>query len=106
MNALQQYMANISGDYGGTVTEQPSALQGMGQIASIVGALSDIRAKENIIPEGSKWRGFNVYSFNYKGEYGDPTVRRRGVMAQEVEKTRPDAVTEINGIKHVDYGAI
>jgi len=40
MNALQQYMANISGEYGGQVTEQPSALQGMGQIASIIGALS------------------------------------------------------------------
>ena len=40
MNALQQYMANISGDYGGTVTQQPSALQGLGQIASILGAFS------------------------------------------------------------------
>jgi hypothetical protein len=39
MNALQQYMANISGEYGGQVTQQPSALQGMGQIASIIGAL-------------------------------------------------------------------
>ena len=106
MSALQQYMANISGEYGGQVTQQPSALQGMGQIASIISALSDARTKENIIPEGSKWRGFNVYSFNYKENYGDPTIRRRGVMAQEVEKTRPDAVTEINGIKHVDYGAL
>jgi len=40
MSALQQYMANISGEYGGQVTQQPSALQGMGQIASIIGALS------------------------------------------------------------------
>ena len=39
MTALQQYMANISGDYGGTTTQTPSALQGLGQIASIFGAL-------------------------------------------------------------------
>ena len=39
-NALAQYMANISGDYGGTVTQQPSALQGLGQVASILGAFA------------------------------------------------------------------
>jgi hypothetical protein len=39
MNALQQYMANISGDYGGTTRQSPSALQGLGQLASIFGAL-------------------------------------------------------------------
>jgi hypothetical protein len=40
MNALQQYMANISGDYGGTTTQQPSALQSMGQIANIMSAFA------------------------------------------------------------------
>jgi len=28
------------------------------------------------------------------------------VMAQEVEITRPDAVMEIEGIKHVNYGVL
>ena len=37
MNALQQYMANISGDYGGTTRQSPSALQSIGQIASLFG---------------------------------------------------------------------
>ena len=40
MTALQQYMANISGDYGGTTTQQPSALQGLGQIANIMSAFA------------------------------------------------------------------
>ena len=40
MSALQQYMANISGDYGGTTTQQPSALQGLGQIANIMSAFA------------------------------------------------------------------
>jgi len=37
-NALSQYMANISGDYGGTTTETPSALSSLGQIIGILGA--------------------------------------------------------------------
>ena len=107
MNALQQYMANISGDYGSTTKQSPSGLQQVGQLASIFGAFgSDIRIKDNIIPEGTKWHGFDVYSFNYKEWYGDPLMRRRGVMAQDVERTRPDAVIDIGGIKHVDYFAL
>ena len=62
---------------------------------------SDIRIKENITPDGT-WKGHNVYHFNYIGD----GLRRRGVMAQEVEQTRPDAVMEIDGIKHVNYGVL
>ncbi len=105
-NALNQYMNTISGNYGSSsinTAPGPSGLQTLGQIASIVGAVrSDARVKENIEPQGEKWRGFNVYRYNY---IGDPTPRR-GVMAQEVELTRPDAVVEIDGVKHVNYGAL
>ena len=101
--ALQNYMANISGQYGGSTTSNPSALSSMGQLASLfAGFKSDIRAKENIVPEATHWKGFNVYTFNY---IGDDTPRR-GVMAQEVERTRPDAVYEIDGVKHVVYGVL
>jgi len=102
-NALQQYMANISGDYGGTTTEKPSALQSIGQIASIASMFgpSDIRIKENIAFDGT-WKGHNVYTYNFKGR----DYRSRGVIAQEVALTRPDAVMEIDGIKHVNYGAL
>ena len=103
--ALQNYMAMISGNYGGQSTATPSPLSQMGQMASLVmGLRSDIRVKENIVPEATHWKGFNVYTFNYIPSYGDPVPRRRGVMAQEVERTRPDAVVEIDGIKHVAYG--
>ena len=101
--ALQNYMANISGQYGGATTANPSALSSMGQLASLFsGFKSDIRAKENIVPEATHWKGFNVYTFNYIGD----DVPRRGVMAQEVERTRPDAVYEIDGVKHVVYGVL
>jgi len=99
-NALQQYMANISGDYGGTTTEKPSALQSIGQIASIASMFSDVRVKENIAPTGKTYKGHNLYDFNYIGNNN----RYRGVMAQEVEQTRPDAVGEVSGIKYVNYG--
>jgi hypothetical protein len=104
-NALADYMAMISGDYGGSQTVPgPSGLQTLGQIASIAGSLapfSDIRLKENIEFDGT-WHGHNVYTYNFKGR----TNRSRGVMAQEVEMTRPDAVVEIDGFKHVYYGVL
>ncbi len=106
-NALNQYMNTISGNYGSSsvnTTPGPSGLQTIGQIASIAAPFipSDIRIKENIVPEGARWKGVQIYTYNYRG---DPTPRR-GVMAQEVEKVRPDAVATINGIKHVNYEAL
>jgi len=107
-NALQNYMAMIQGNYGGTTTQTtpgPSGLQTIGQIASIAAPFmtgSDIRIKENIVPEGMKWRGLQVYAYNYIGD----STPRRGVMAQEVEQVRPDAVVTIGGVKHVNYGGL
>ena len=101
MNALQQYMGNISGDYGGTSTQSPSALSSIGQLAGIIGAISDARAKENITPVG-KYKGLNVYDFNYKWS----PERHRGLIAQEVEQVKPEAVGEISGLKYIDYGKV
>ena len=99
--ALSQYMANISGDYGGTSKSTPSALSSLGQIIGIMGAISDVRAKENITPVG-KYKGMNVYDFNYKWS----PERHRGLMAQEVEQIKPEAVGDINGLKYIDYGKV
>ena len=101
MSDLQQYMSNISGDYGGTTTQTPSALSQIGQMVGILGAISDIRAKENITPVG-KYKGMNVYDFNYKWS----PERHRGLMAQEVEQVKPEAVGDINGLKYIDYGKV
>lgn len=65
-------------------------------------AASDIRVKENIIRVGSTEGGLPVYRFNYIGS----DAVQMGVIAQDVEKVNPDAVIEIDGVKHVDYGAI
>ena len=111
MNALRNYMAMVTGDYGSTTTSTspgPSGLDNLGQLVSIgtgiksLFGLSDARAKENIVLEGTKWKGLNVYTYNYIGD----ARRRRGVMAQEAEKIYPSSVSEFNGIKYVNYGAI
>ena len=61
--------------------------------------LSDKRAKENLKKVGALNDGQAVYRFNYKG---DPTTRI-GLVAQEVERDRPEAVHSTDGWKSVDY---
>ena len=61
---------------------------------------SDARLKEDIAPVGKTFDGQNLYSYRYKG---DPTPHV-GLMAQEVEQLKPDAVIEHpSGFKMVNY---
>lgn len=111
--ALQQYMDLLQGNYGGTQQQSNpyyrsssgSALggvtQGLGAVASIASLFSDIRLKENIVPIGIE-NNHKIYAFNYKGA----PERWIGVMAQDVEKTHPEAIGEFAGYKTVNYEAI
>lgn len=77
-----------------------SLLGGASLLTGLFGKLSDVRAKENIEKVGELDDGQKVYAYNYKG---DPTPEI-GLLAQEVEKVRPDAVrTGPDGLKRVDY---
>ena len=63
---------------------------------------SDIRLKENILPieRGlDTISNINTYSFNFKKS----NRKVYGVIAQEIEEILPNLVTEIDGIKRVDY---
>ncbi len=71
---------------------------GAGALAGML-ALSDKRTKENIAEVGELHDGQPVYSFNYIGDER-PQI---GLMAQEVERVRPEAVHDIGGVKFVDY---
>lgn len=109
----QQYQAQL-GQYNANQASRnntQSALFGLGgQIAgsflsnpSWLAALSDIRAKENIVKIGETPGGINVYEFNYIGQDKVET----GVMAQEVEKVIPEAViTGDDGLKRVIYSMV
>ena len=77
---------------------------GLMELGGAIGSaaiMSDIKSKTNIKRIG-KYKGHNLYSYNYIDRVGDWI----GVMAQEIEKVIPEAVQEINGMKHVNYGAI
>ena len=75
----------------------------IGGIAAGLGSLfSDIRLKTDIRKIGTTDSGLSVYTYKYKS--GGPT--HMGVMAQEVEINNPDAVSEVDGFKAVDYSKI
>lgn len=72
-----------------------------GQLA----ALSDKRAKKDVEKVG-QLKGHGLYEYRYKGKHDDGK-RHIGVMAQEVEKMRPDAVSRRpDGLRQVDYGKL
>jgi hypothetical protein len=63
-------------------------------------ALSDERAKENIVQIGKTDAGLGIYSYRYKGS---PRTEI-GLLAQEVQKLRPDAVAlRPDGFLAVNY---
>ena len=75
---------------------------GLGVAAGVASIFSDIRMKTDIVHVGEE-KGFNLYTFKYKsgGE-----KRYIGVIADEVERKRPDAVYKVKGFKCVDYDKI
>lgn len=79
-------------------------LMGMGGQLGAAWIRSDERVKEDKRKIG-KLEGQNIYEFRYKD---DPAKRKRvGVMAQEVEKKRPDAVRKGgDGVRRVNYGKL
>lgn len=87
---------------GSSGSSQGGVGSSLGGIASLAGVLSDRRAKENIKRVGKTDGGLPIYTYNYKGHVG----KHMGVMAQELEKVNPSAVTEINGLKHVNYAMV
>jgi hypothetical protein len=93
--------------YGQQMAAANAQTAGMyGLAGSIVGAgakmyASDRRLKSNIVRVGTHPLGIGIY------EYDIFDRRERGVMAQEVEKVRPEAVGEHpDGYKMVNYAAL
>lgn len=71
--------------------------------SSVGDYFSDRRLKTDVKKIGASDSGFPLYTFRYKGE--GPMSMHIGVMAQDVEKSRPDAVKhDADGMKIVDYG--
>ncbi len=93
---MQQDYANRVNAYNAKQAGIGSILGGVAGLAS----LSDERAKKDIKQVGG------LYEYRYKGE-GKDAPKRIGVMAQEVEKVRPDVVIKgDDGLRRVDYGLL
>jgi len=91
---VAQFLANIAegtGAVSGNTTTSTTTGGG--------GFFSDKRLKENVQKVGKTNDGQPIYRFNYKG---DPRTQI-GLMAQDVEKSHPEAVGLAGGYKTVDY---
>lgn len=86
---------------GGSILGGLAGNSGLGSALGSLLFLSDRRLKEDIDTIGQLNDGTPVYSFKYKGKPG----KHIGLMAQDVEQRRPDAVHEVypGGPKMVDY---
>lgn len=94
--------SSLGGMLGGAVPGAvgPSSVGGAPLSNSMYSSIfSDERLKEDISKVGELSDGQPVYTYRYIGS----PVFQLGLMAQDVEKTMPEAVTEIAGFKAVDY---
>ena len=74
---------------------------GMSVISPFIG--SDVRIKDNIKKIGTSIEGYNIYKFRYNNS----TQEYIGVMAQEVQRKKPEAVAKLNNDTYmVDYSQI
>jgi hypothetical protein len=116
-NPVQAAPTDVMGAYGLQAQQQQAqyqaqlqqsqglmqGLMGLGQAGMM--AFSDERLKEDIRPTGDTLGGFPLYRYRYV--WDDPGMERVGVMAQEVQPTRPDVVgMHPSGFLMVDYGRL
>jgi hypothetical protein len=90
---------------GAAQSKNAAQTSGWGNLLStglnVASLFSDRRVKHNIKHIGSR-KGYPWYEFSYIGS----NRRYRGVMAQDVMQSRPDAVSSTDGVLMVDYGKL
>ena len=89
----QQYGTQV-----GQYNAMMNGIMGLGQAGIL--AVSDRRLKSNIKRIGTHPLGIGIYEYDLFGK------REVGVMADEVEKVKPEAVGEFVGFKGVNYGML
>jgi len=112
---LSTFLSGVYNAPGGSQTSQPiygnpkgEALGTAAQVGATLALFSDVNTKQNIVKVGSLPNGLNLYTFEYKDEFKNHPKAGHGlqfgVMAQEVEKVIPEAVSlDKSGYKVVDY---
>jgi hypothetical protein len=85
-----------------TIGSFVSALFCLALYVSVGWVSSDIRLKRNIILIGQSQSNLNIYEYNYVWS----NKKYRGVMAQDLLKSNPEAVTKLFGYYLVNYNKI
>jgi hypothetical protein len=75
---------------------------GIGAAGGAGAFFSDRRLKTDIKKVGKTESGLPIYTYKYKGD----NKTQMGVMAQDVEKKNPEAVSKVGGYKAVNYKKI
>jgi hypothetical protein len=102
---VDQNYQNQLGAYNTQMQQSNNLIGGLFGLGGKLIGLSDERSKKDIKKVG-ELNGHKLYSFQYKKGKGDGK-HHVGVMAQEVEKKRPDAVSRrSDGMRQVDYGKL
>ena len=94
--AKAAHSAGIMGALGGIGA---GLAQGIGAAGGAAAFFSDKRLKTDIKKVGKTEGGLPIYTYKYKGD----NRTQMGVMAQDVEKKTPKAVSEVGGFKAVNY---
>lgn len=102
LNSYDQQVAQQNSTMGGLFGLGGSALGAYGTYAGLA-AMSDIRLKENITHIGYE-NGFPIYTFSYRSDPAKAIYR--GVMAQDVLRTHPEAVVDVGDYYAVNYHMI
>jgi hypothetical protein len=102
---VNQNYQNQLGAYNTQMQQRQGILGGLFGLGAAGIMASDKNVKKNIKPVG-KLMGHRLYEYEYTGKFADGN-KHIGVLAQEAEKTRPDAViTGSDNVKRVHYGRL
>ncbi len=97
-NQLQAASANAQAQ----AAQGAGLMNALGTIGGAAIIASDRRLKTDIKKVGKTESGLPIYTYKYKGD----NKTQMGVMAQDVEKKNPEAVSEVGGYKAVNYKKI
>lgn len=103
MQGVMAQGTDATNRYGQQIAGYGAQMDAISNIAGSAIAASDKTLKENIVKVGQSPSGFNIYEWNYLWS----PERFRGVIAQEVQKVKPQAVlSNIFGYLMVDYNKL
>ena len=104
LSALAQQYGGELNQYGANQANKNSLMSGLGGLGALGVMASDEKLKDKI--ERLAWDAIPGVPFATWEWKHRPGAREYGVIAQDLEKVRPDLVHEHDGLKFVDYNGL